>query len=466
MAPFVRGRWSRSSFRYAMPKVLSSSEQRFPRRRRLLWAAVLISLAITAAALWPTLRVTDSLTEARRALAAGDAETALRVLETALRRQPGRAEVQYLVAVAKRRSGRLDECASHLQLAQELGWDRKDIERQTWLAAAQRGDLADVRRQLFEAVQAESSNEVTEEIYEAFTKGCLTTYRLREAWMCVDIWLQWRPDAPQARIMRASVHEQLSDWERACEDYRAVLADRPDYRLARIRLGQALMVRKRYEEAHAEFQAQLAVAPDDVDALLGAAQCARRLGNTTVAREHLEAALPLALSAQQRGTVLGELGRLLLSDGKAREALEPLTQAAAILPGDYQIRHALGTAHARVGNRAEAELHHTKMQHLRTQHARLLEVTRRLTTEQASADLRCEAGAILMDVGMKKEGADWLLTALQYDPAHRRSHELLAGYYAESGNQTLAGRHRLLAAQAPPPRPAEPKSKEQQRAPE
>jgi Tfp pilus assembly protein PilF len=378
----------------------------------------------------------------------------------ALRRQPNRAEVQYLLAVAKRRSGRLAEFLPHLRRAAELGWDPQDIERQTWLAAAQRGDLADVQRQLFEAVQAESSNEAAEEIYEAFAKGCLTTYRIADASMCVDFWLQWRPDAPQARIMRASVYEQLSDWERACGDYRAVLADRPDHRFARIRLGQALLVRKQYDEAHAEFQAQLAVTPDDADALLGAAQAARRLGNASEAREHLETALPLALSAQQRGSVLGELGRLLLSDGKAREALEPLTQAAAMLPGDYQIRHALGTAHARVGNRAEAEHHHAKMQHLRTQHARLMEVTRRLTTEQANADLRCEAGGILMDVGMKKEGADWLLTAVQYDPAHRRSHELLAGYYAESGNQTLAGRHRLLAAQAPPPRPAEPKSKE------
>jgi Tfp pilus assembly protein PilF len=326
------------------------------------------------------------------------------------------------------------------------------------LATAQRGDLGDVKKQLFAAVQSGASNEATEEIYEAFTRGCMCTYQLQDAWMCLDIWLQWRPNAPQARIMRASIYEQLGDFDLACQDYRAALAVRPDHPEARVRLGQALMVRKRYDEAQAEFRARLAVAPDDVDALLGAAQCARRMGKGAEARQFVEQALPRALTPPQRGSTLGELGRIRLDEGKSNEAVEALTQAVAILPGNAQIHHTLGTALARVGKRDEAQYHNTRMQHLRTQFDRMTEITRRLMSEPASADLRCDAGAILLDVGLKKEGADWLLTALKCNPQHRRTHELLAEYYAESGNQTQAGRHRLLAAQSGQQAPATAKS--------
>jgi Tfp pilus assembly protein PilF len=436
-----------------MPKAQRLSEKRFPWRRWLVWGAVLGVVATGAALLWPWARATAYLTDARRALSVGDPETALRSLGMACRLQPDRAGVQYLLAVAKRRSGRLDEFAPHLQRAAELGWPKEDVQRQAWLAAAQRGDLVDVQHELLAAVQSEATNEVAEEIYEAFAKGSLCTYRLHDAQMCVDIWLQWRPDAPQGRIMRACVHEQYGDYEQAWQEYRAVLSQRPDHREARVRLGQALMIKKRYDEAHAEFQARLAVAPDDVDALLGAAQCARHLGHADEARNRLQTALPLTVTPHQRGSTLRELGRLLLDEGKTSESLQLLTQAVAILPGDAQAHYALGTALARVGRRDEAQYHHARMQHLREQFDRMTEITRRLTAEPANADLRCDAGAILMDAGLKKEGADWLLTALKCDPSHRRSHELLAEYYAESGNQSLAARHRLLAAQAPPPNP-------------
>jgi tetratricopeptide (TPR) repeat protein len=368
----------------------------------------------------------------------------------ARRLQPERAGVQYLLAVAKRRSGQLDEFSSHLEHAAQLGWNPEDIDRQKWLASTQRGGLVDVQRQLSEALQSEATNEVAEEVYEAFTKGALATYCLGDARLCVDMWLAWRPNAPQARIMRACIHEQNGDYELAFQDYRAVLADHPDHREARVRLGQALMARKRYDEAYVEFAARLAAAPDDVDALIGAAQSGRRHGKVAEARRYLETALPLTTSSHQRGTALGELGRILLNEGQAREALAPLTQAVAILPGDAQTHHALGTALARLGRREEAQYHHGRMQHFREQFDRLTEITRRLATEPANAELRCDAGAIMMDAGLKKEGADWLGTALKCDPRHRRAHELLAEYYAEAGDQSMAASHRLLAAQAPP----------------
>ena len=54
-----------------------------------------------------------------------------------------------------------------------------------------------------------------------------------------------------------------------------------------------------------------------------------------------------------------------------------------------------------------------------------------------------------MEQGMTREGLDWLRTALRCDPRHRPTHQRLAAYYTEIGDQPQAAHHRLLAAQAP-----------------
>jgi tetratricopeptide (TPR) repeat protein len=412
-------------------------------RRLLILGACFATVVAGAVVFWPTMRVTAYLTDARRAISGGDFKAALRYLELADRLQRRRAAVQYLLGVAKRREGRIDEAVVHLQTAAELGWDVPAIERQMWLTSAQRGDLPGVRQQLMEAVQSEVNNEAAEEIYEAFAKGCLATYQLHDAWICVDLWLQWRPEAIQARVLRAAIREQLGDYQDACDDYRTVLDIAPDNREARMRLAKALVIRQEHDAARREFEACASVTPDDADAWLGLAQCARRAGDTAKAHEYLDRLFTLKLTPQQRGTTLGELGKVLLDEGKTEEAVEPLRLALTIVPGDANIHHALGTALARLGRAEEAAFHHARMQHLRKQFDRLTQITGQLTDDPGNADLRCEAGAIMMDAGLKKEGADWLRTALRCDPDHRRAHELLADYFAEIGDQATAGRHRL-----------------------
>lgn len=436
-----------------MSKPASLPQKRFLLGRLAIWGAILAVLAGGVAALWPRVRVMQHLSEARSALRRGDGATALRAVETAVAIQPDSAETQFLLAVIKRRSSRLDEFALHLRRAAELGWPEEDIDRQELLATAQRGDIEAVKQQLLQAIESGSTDEEAEEIYEAFAKGYLCTYRISDASMCVDFWLQWRPDAVQARIMRACIREQTGKRDEAMDDYRAVLDVFPNHREARIRLAQSLMVRKRHDEALAEFQACLAVAPEEPDALLGAAQCLRRQGKTADARRYLESLLPVSASRYHRGMALAELGQILLSEGKPREAMEPLMQALAMIPGESVVYHGLGMASARLGNRQQADAYHARLRRVHERYVRMADITDSLSREPFNAELRCEAGAILMEMDLKKEGADWLLTALRCDPNHRKTHELLAQYYAEIGDRSRAAHHRLLAAQAPKPSP-------------
>jgi tetratricopeptide (TPR) repeat protein len=438
-----------------MRKAPRLTQPRVPWQRWTVWGGVFLFVVGIATVVGPRLRVVQHLAEARAALMSGDLGLALRAAEAADRVR-STAETQYVLAVVKRRSGRLGEFAAHLRQAADLGWPEADIQRQQWLAIAQQGDVDAVRPLLLRALEQGSTDEQADEIYEAFAKGYLATFRIPDAWMCVDFWLRWRPDAAQPRIMRACIYEQTDNRNEAIEDYRAVLAVLPHHQEARIRLARALYVRKRYDEALAEYQTCLASAPEDPDALLGVAQCLRRLGRDTEAKDYLDGVFLVASTAYQQGMALAELGHLSLAQGNPREAMDFLMQALALIPGETLVYHGLGMAAARMGNRQQAEEFHARLRHVRDRFGRMNDIIDRLSKEPFNADLRCEAGEIVMEAGLRKEGADWLLTALKCNPDHRKTHELLAQYYAEVGNRSLAGRHRLLAAQTPPPQ-AKPK---------
>ena len=56
------------------------------------------------------------------------------------------------------------------------------------------------------------------------------------------------------------------------------------------------------------------------------------------------------------------------------------------------------------------------------------EITQQLLKTPNDANLRYEAGKIMMDLGMKEEGANWLRTALKIQPWHQQAKEALAAH--------------------------------------
>lgn len=394
------------------------------RRFVLLGAGIL--LLILGILRWPWVRATGHLNAARRALSRGDATGALKSLAAAEEIQPERAEVQYWLAVAHRRQGQLDRCELHLGRASQLGWPDEDVQRQRWLVRAQTGDVTRVERPLMEIIHRGASDDVAEEIYEAVARGHLASFRLRHAWSSLDLWLQWRPDAPQARLLRADIYQRLGQLTPAANDYEAVLEQVPEHREARIRLGQLLLRRGQAEEAQRQFRTCLAAAPEDVDALLGLAQCERRLGAAAEARGHVEAAWGRDLTPQQRAALLVERGHLALGDGKPGQAVDALMEAVRLTPADISLHYALAGALAAAGEPELAKYHADRVLHVRSQFERMTELTRRVIESPDDADLRCEAGSILIEQGLESEGAGWLLSALKCDPDHRRAQRLLA----------------------------------------
>jgi len=56
-----------------------------------------------------------------------------------------------------------------------------------------------------------------------------------------------------------------------------------------------------------------------------------------------------------------------------------------------------------------------------------------------------------MDQGLHREGADWMATALMFDPDHLKTHRSLARYYAEVVHDPqLAEKHRARVRELDP----------------
>lgn len=409
------------------------------------------ALAVAAGVGWmtiPRIVCLYQVSVARDLLARGDFPAALRALRQAERLQPKSAEVQYLLARAYRRADRLDRFAEHLERARALDWPQPDLTRQAWLAEVQSGDVVGAEAQLKRIAAGGVADEVAEEVYEALAKGYLRSFCWRDAWVCLEAWLQWRPDAPHARLMRGYLREQGGDAEAASEEYRAALHGLPSLGEARRRLARLLLQQNRVDEAREQLLARLAEAPDDGEAWAGLAQCEVRRGDPQAARSAIARALAAELPPYQRGVVLGDLGRLLLAEGKTDEARTVLQQALALAPGEPQIHVHLATVLARAGQTEQAAYHQQRAQQIRTEYERVTELGRQLVHRPNDAGLRFQTGEILLRQGLREEALRWLASALRCDPLHGPTHALLAQYYAELGDEEQAAYHRLKAAGA------------------
>lgn len=369
-------------------------------------------------------RSADHLGEAERALNAGAPNAALEPLEQASRLAPDSARAEYLLAVAHRRCDDLAAFASHCDRAAERGWPEEDLQRQHDLAAAQQGDAGEAVQRLLAAIDEGVSDARAEEIYEALSKGHLASYRLRDAWMSLDFWLQWKPNAPQARFMRAGIYQRMGDVASAIADYRTVLDQIPGHREASRKLGELLLLNRRVEEARECFRGCLKHWPDQPDALLGLARCEQELGSLNEAQRCLDAVLEQNLSQGQRALALSERGKLLLGKEQVNQGIETLLRAVELSPAEVSTRFALQKALFAAGREDEANRESEGRAETQRELDRISKITAQVVDAPADADLMYEAAYLLARLGYTKESGGWLACALRADPNHAKALQL------------------------------------------
>lgn len=428
-----------------------------PSRRALCAAACFVALAIAALAGWRSLYASWQIRTARALLNQGGTER----VESALHRlqaaqdveSPARPELLYLLGRASRRAGRIENAFEYLRGAERLGWPAEEVRQQIDLALIQRARFEDAESRLQKLLSRGASDELAYEVYEALAKGYMHAYRFDEAIACLDFWIKWCPQAIDARLWRASIWEQIEGWKEANGEYRAVLQIDPAHRGARVALAGNLLLRlNEVEAARQEFELCLQSCPADPDVLLGIAACERRLGNAGSAERRLRSLLSHALDPKRRAGVELELGQVLLEKREFSEAILLLKRVIEIDPLNGAAHHALGVAYSADRQPEVAQVHFEKSRVLTQQYGRLVDITTQLVSHPDQVDLRWEAGQILMEQGLEREGAAWMSTALMFDPNHRKTHEALAHYYETvRPDSRLAKHHRSRTRRAANP---------------
>jgi tetratricopeptide (TPR) repeat protein len=382
---------------------------------------------------------------ARESLADARPDRAIAALRRVEKLPVRHGEVLFLLGRSMRRLDRLDDAVRYFDAAGQAGWPRSELLEQDYLMLMQAGSLRDADPYLREVLRKGCSDELAEEIYEAQCRGFIATYRLNEALRCIDFWLKWHPQARLARLWRGDLWNRTDHQHDAAKEYQGLVERDPEDVEARVRLGDVLLELNDVQGALKQYEACLAIAPENPAALLGLLKCRRRAGELGDEKERLLALLKLDLTRAQRAEALYELGETALYRQEYEEAVKCLSQVREFDPTHRTVSAPLAAAYARLGRQDLAKQAQREGTETQERLRKLADITQRVLDHPDDPDLRYEAGMILMAQGLKTEGAAWLQTAVACNPAHRNSHAALADYFSETGDSAAAEKHRKLA---------------------
>jgi tetratricopeptide (TPR) repeat protein len=347
------------------------------------------------------------------------------------------AQTHLLLAQAARRTGALTEAEQHLRECRELGGPEESVHLEYLLLRAQQGDLIRVQDLLVGRMLQEPGDTVL--IAEVLIPAYLSTYQLANAQECVRRWLKREPKQVQAWLWQAKLCERSNQPEESLQAYQRIVELDPENEDARLQLAGLLLRGHPPREALEQYEYLRTRQGDTPSILLGLARCRRALDEPEEALRLLNQVLAKNSS---NGAALGERGRLALAQGDPAEAEKWFRKAVEIMPYEEEANYGLYQCLVRLGKAGEGEQVQVRMKSLDAAHGRLLEVTRAIGVSPHDADLRHEAGMIMLRNGLEGEGIRWLNSALQENPQHEPTHQALANYYERTGDKQRADQHR------------------------
>lgn len=348
------------------------------------------------------------------------------------------SETQFLAACTARRAGDYDEAVQRLRECERLEGTTPAVVLEHLLSRVQRGDFtADVEGRLWSLVQQNHRHSLL--ILEAMAQGYVYTYRLRSGLACLDRWLQQRPDAIQALLWRAQICQSLQSYDEALNDYCRAVALDPAHDNARLQLAVFLAFSGRADQAVEHFERLWQRQAQNPQVLLGLARCRDSQGRTKEADQLLDA---LLRQNPQDIPALRERSKTALRAGQEAEAENWLRKCLALDPYDQEATYLLALCLERRGQKQEAQVVWTRLERIDADLKRLETLNRAVGQAPENAGPRHEAGVICLRNGQEREALRWLTGALQVNPQHRPTHQVLADYYERDGKPERAAYHR------------------------
>jgi tetratricopeptide (TPR) repeat protein len=167
---------------------------------------------------------------------------------------------------------------------------------------------------------------------------------------------------PFAHLLKGQNYLADSDFQHAVESLEAAAKFSDDLPRLQFSLGVAYLRAGRNQEALRAFEHELKRMPRDYWTLYYLAFLHDAEGQLDAARERAQ----LALAIQPRSAEAGALlGKVLLKQGKAAEAVAPLETAVGQNPNDANLRFQLGRAYQQSGRRQDAAREFAEAQRLK-----------------------------------------------------------------------------------------------------
>jgi predicted Zn-dependent protease len=360
---------------------------------------------------------------------------------------PRNVTAHLLAARAARQLGDFDEAEEHLWQAQRGQSEQSEDVMLEWaLHRATLGDLDRTEAYLLPLTREDSERSFLAS--EALVEGGRRTYRIPHVLTMLDLWLQRRPNNLRALLLRGHLWGQINIYHKAIPDYRRVLEQDPEQEEARRWLAVCLVETSNWHEALPYLVELHRQHPANRDVQVLLARCRGNLGQRQEARQMLEAAL-----AERPDDVMAlrSLGETLLQDQQPAEAEPWLRRAVKVAPHEYKTNWFLYQALQQQEKNADAERQLERTEEVERLWNRFHTITQHeIPTRPHDIALQAELGSLLLELGYKEAGRNWLLGALHRDPQCRPAHEALARYFEQQGDVEQTAKHRRQARVIPP----------------
>jgi tetratricopeptide (TPR) repeat protein len=401
--------------------------------------SALVAGLLVAAGLW--IWFDRHLHLARVELEKGHNTVAIRHLQLCQWLRPENREVLLLASRIARRMGSLDDSELLLNSYWQRYGDEEQLVSERVFHRAVRGDIESVGQSLrMYIIQGGGQARLAR---EALVTGLIYRFRWGDAQVVLDEWLAETPNDTLALVQKGKFLEQQQGFDEALRIYRRILELDPDQHEARLRLATILVTRRYGEEAASELTVLREKLPNNPEVLLLWARSLALLGRTAESRRAVDECLQLSPNYP---SALLERGNYALQDGDEIEAERYFAKAVKLDAGSVPIHNRYAFVLGRLGKQTESAAEYAKVHQLEADSERIAQIIRGpLQDNPNNPAIHHEIGVIALRGGLIKEALRWFTSALQVDPNHLPTHQVLATIYHELDNPALAAKHRAIA---------------------